>query len=78
MLQQAQADGELVPDLDTSCEAARLVAINHGLGTTVLIGQRTAEEAMAVLRYHLDRLFGSREQATAPPENSQASPSHPG
>ncbi|MGH3624752.1 MAG: TetR/AcrR family transcriptional regulator [Sciscionella sp.] len=57
VLRQAQTDGELVSDLDASCEATRLVTINHGIGTTVLVGQRTAEAARAVLRYHLDRLF---------------------
>lgn len=57
MLEQAQADGELASDRDASSEAARLLTINHGLGTSVLVGQRTAEEAMAVLCYHLDRLF---------------------
>lgn len=54
---QAQNDGELATSLDASCEAARLLSLNHGLGTTVLVGHRTAEDAMAVLRYHLNHLF---------------------
>ncbi|WP_028851682.1 TetR/AcrR family transcriptional regulator [Thermocrispum municipale] len=58
-LRAAQAEGDLPVELDVSREAARLIAINHGIGTSVLVGQRTAEEAEAVLRYHVDRLFGS-------------------
>lgn len=58
VLRQAQVSGELATDLDVSFEAARLLTINHGLGTSVLVGQRTAEAAMTVLRYHLDRIFG--------------------
>ncbi len=57
ILKKAQTDGELDAELDASAEATSLLAINHGLGTSVLVGQRTAENAMAVLRYHLDRLF---------------------
>jgi AcrR family transcriptional regulator len=76
VLRQAQADGELASDLDTSCEAARLLTINHGLGTSVLVGQRTSQAAMAVLRYHLDRLFSLPAQASAP-AGSDARPSAP-
>ncbi|WP_338749222.1 TetR/AcrR family transcriptional regulator [Janibacter alittae] len=38
-------------------EAARILTLNHGLGTSVLIGQKTPEQAAAILRYHLDGLF---------------------
>jgi hypothetical protein len=31
---------------------------NHGLGTSVLVGQRSAEAAMQVARHHLRELFG--------------------
>lgn len=60
-LRRGQADGEIAPELDTAMEAARLLALNHGLGTSVLVGQRTAEAAMAMLRAHLDRLFARRD-----------------
>lgn len=56
-LRRAQSDGELPAELDASCEAARLVALNHGIGTTLLLGQRSERDARAVLRYHLDQLF---------------------
>lgn len=56
-LRHAQATGELPPEVDTAVEAARLIALNHGVGTTVLIGQRTPDDAQALLRYHVDQLF---------------------
>ncbi|CAM3859838.1 TetR/AcrR family transcriptional regulator [Nocardiopsis rhodophaea] len=63
VLRKAQATGELPAGLDPDHEAARLTAVNHGLGTSVLVGQRTPEAAQAVLRYHLDHLFGAEEAA---------------
>lgn len=56
-LRRARADGELSRDVDPGTEAARLLALSHGLGTGVLVGQRTPAEAEAVIAYHLDRLF---------------------
>jgi AcrR family transcriptional regulator len=56
-LRQGQAAGELDTKLDLSTEAARILTLSHGLGTSVLVGQRTAEDAMQVLLYHLDQLF---------------------
>ncbi|WP_262700676.1 MULTISPECIES: TetR family transcriptional regulator C-terminal domain-containing protein [Streptomyces] len=44
--------------LDASVEAVRLLAMSHGLGTSILVGQRTAEAAEAVMRHHLTGLFG--------------------
>lgn len=58
VLTRARADGDLVWDLDPAFEAARLLTLTHGLGTSVLVGQRSPEAALAVLRYHLDQLFG--------------------
>lgn len=42
---------------DPETEAARLLALAHGLGTSVLVGRRSAESAMWILRRHLDELF---------------------
>ncbi|WP_158894568.1 TetR/AcrR family transcriptional regulator [Amycolatopsis anabasis] len=56
-LRQAQADGQVAAGVDVSMEAARLVTLSHGLGTSVLIGQYDVDGAMTVLRYHLDTLF---------------------
>lgn len=78
VLRRAQADGELDPDLDASSEAASLLTISHGLGTSVLVGQRTVDSARVVLRYHLDRLFGLTAEAEAPSGSSDQRPSDPG
>lgn len=78
VLRQAQAEGELAPELDASAEAASLLVINHGLGTSVLVGQRTAKAARAVLRYHLHRLFNLPAEATVPSGASDTRRSDPG
>lgn len=57
MLRMAESRGELAADSIPETEAARLVTLGHGLGTSVLVGQRSAEAATAVLRYHLDRVL---------------------
>ncbi|WGP07823.1 TetR family transcriptional regulator C-terminal domain-containing protein [Bacillus subtilis] len=49
-----RADGT---SADPEMEGARLLMLNHGLGTSVLIGQRTPDQAIAILRYHLNELF---------------------
>ncbi|GAB3290515.1 TetR/AcrR family transcriptional regulator [Parasphingorhabdus pacifica] len=71
VLRRAQEAGDLDGDRDVAIEAARMTTLNHGLGTSVLIGQRTPAEAMEVLGYHLDRLFvdgpSSRSHAPEPP-----------
>lgn len=38
--------------------AAGLLAMTNGLGSSVLGGQRDGAAALAILTYHLDRLFG--------------------
>ncbi|MEU9274910.1 TetR/AcrR family transcriptional regulator [Streptomyces sp. NPDC048341] len=57
LLGQAQENGVLDAGTDPATEATRLLALNHGLGTSVLVGQRTPEAAREVLAYHLDRVF---------------------
>ncbi|MBF6354489.1 TetR/AcrR family transcriptional regulator [Nocardia higoensis] len=56
-LARADDEGELSFGADPVVEATRLVALVHGLGTSVLAGQRTPDQAVAVLDYHLDQLF---------------------
>ncbi|MGZ3101884.1 TetR/AcrR family transcriptional regulator [Streptomyces sp. H62] len=60
LLRQAQSDGVLDRKADPGAEAARLLALSHGLGTSVLVGRRTAQVATDLLGYHLDRLFAPR------------------
>ncbi|MDZ7915135.1 MAG: TetR/AcrR family transcriptional regulator [Rhodococcus sp. (in: high G+C Gram-positive bacteria)] len=56
-LQRAIDADELVPDCDPAIEAARLVTLVNGLGTSILVGQHSVDRATEVLTYHLDRLF---------------------
>ncbi|MFD5438338.1 TetR/AcrR family transcriptional regulator [Kitasatospora sp. NPDC127067] len=56
-LTAAQQAGDADPGLDARHEAVVLLAVSAGLGLSVLLGQRTADEATTVLRYHLGRLF---------------------
>jgi len=57
LLRQAADAGLLRAGTDTHAEAVGLLAMSAGLGTSVLVGQRDADSAKAVLRYHLDRIF---------------------
>jgi DNA-binding transcriptional regulator YbjK len=53
----AQQNGDAATNLDPSREAGSLLAITDGLMTQILIGQTTADEALTLLDYHLDRIF---------------------
>ncbi|KZB86001.1 TetR/AcrR family transcriptional regulator [Amycolatopsis regifaucium] len=39
-LNEARDDGQLAPRADVAMEAARLVSLSHGVGTSVLIGHK--------------------------------------
>jgi len=56
-LTRAQQSGQMPAGLDARSEATGLLAMSAGLGTSVLAGQRSADAALGVLRYHLDRLL---------------------
>ncbi|MEU1283181.1 TetR family transcriptional regulator [Kitasatospora sp. NPDC005856] len=56
-LAAAQQAGDADPRLDPCQEAVVLLAVSAGLGLSVLLGQRTADEATGILRYHLGRLL---------------------
>ncbi|MFF2041137.1 TetR/AcrR family transcriptional regulator [Kitasatospora sp. NPDC058170] len=56
-LAAAREAGDTDPRLDPGQEAVVLLALSAGLGLSVLLGQRTADDATAVLHYHLARLF---------------------
>ncbi|GAA1490567.1 TetR/AcrR family transcriptional regulator [Brachybacterium sacelli] len=59
LLRNAIDDGELPVDRDPDIEAGRLLTLSHGLGTSVLVGQRTITTAQRILQYHLDQMFAS-------------------
>jgi AcrR family transcriptional regulator len=56
---RAQEAGEIAADRDPRTEVVALLAMTNGLVSSVLGTQRSAEEAAAVVRYRLDRLFST-------------------
>ncbi|WKU42694.1 TetR/AcrR family transcriptional regulator [Streptomyces sp. VNUA116] len=48
------------PGTDPRLEATTLLALAAGLGTSILVGQRSPESAVAVLERQLDRIFRER------------------
>jgi AcrR family transcriptional regulator len=62
-LRAAQAVGDLPARLDPDLEAVSLMAMSAGLGTSVLAGHSSAEQAQAVIDYHLYRLFPASRPA---------------
>ena len=54
---RAQDAGEIAADRDPRTEVVGLLALANGLTSSVLGTQRTAERAIEVVRYTLDRLF---------------------
>ncbi len=59
-LTAAQHTGDAAPHLDPRQEAVVLLAVSAGLGLSVLLNQRSPDEATTVLHYHLARLFPHR------------------
>ncbi|MEU9148134.1 TetR family transcriptional regulator C-terminal domain-containing protein [Streptomyces sp. NPDC048349] len=57
LIRQAQETGLADREADARTEAVSLLAMAATLGTSILVGQRKPESAVAVLHYHLDRIF---------------------
>lgn len=57
LLDRARHRGEVPPDVDVRTQGELLVAVADGLATGVVLGQRTAERAVALVDHELDRLF---------------------
>jgi AcrR family transcriptional regulator len=55
-VRRAQRSGDMPEGTDPRLEAAALLAMSAGLGTGVLLGQRSVDDAMAVIRHRLDRI----------------------
>jgi AcrR family transcriptional regulator len=60
ILEQGKAAGEFVREIDHEAEAYILLALIHGLGTAVLVGQQSTDIASSSFAYHLDRLAPQR------------------
>ncbi|MFI1740584.1 TetR/AcrR family transcriptional regulator [Streptomyces sioyaensis] len=57
LLRQAAESDLIQPGVDVRLEAVSLLAMSAGLGTSILVGQRSPESAATVLGHHLDRIF---------------------
>ncbi|MGW1892475.1 TetR/AcrR family transcriptional regulator [Streptomyces sp. NPDC002004] len=57
LLRQAEESDLIQPGVDAKVEAVSLLAMSAGLGTSILVGQRSPEAAATVLDHHLDRIF---------------------
>jgi len=62
-LRTGQAAGDTPAHLDPDLEAFSLLAMSAGLGTSVLGGQSSVEQAQAVIDYQLHRLFPASRPA---------------
>lgn len=57
LIAQGQELGQVSRDIDAAAEATFLVAGADGIQATVLLGQRTPEEAVALVDHQLARIF---------------------
>lgn len=57
-LERARSEGELPAGLDARTEVVLLLALANGLTSSVLGGQRSADDAQRVLDHQLDRVLG--------------------
>ncbi|MBS2539207.1 TetR family transcriptional regulator [Catenulispora sp. NF23] len=53
-IRAGQQAGDVAADKDPELTAAGLLAMVNGLGSSVLGGQRSGEDALAILRYYLE------------------------
>ncbi|MBS2538798.1 TetR/AcrR family transcriptional regulator [Catenulispora sp. NF23] len=72
-LRAAQQAGDVDPEVDVRREAVALMAMSAGLGLSVLLGQRPADDAFETVRHHLKRLFQSITPDPAAPKSSSSS-----
>ncbi|MER6387611.1 TetR/AcrR family transcriptional regulator [Streptomyces sp. NPDC001523] len=57
LIDGAREAGLADPGVDARTEAISLLAMAGTLGTSILVGQRSPESSIEVLRHHLDRIF---------------------
>jgi AcrR family transcriptional regulator len=74
-LRAAQATGDTPAHLDPELEATSLMAMSAGLGTSVVAGHSSAEQAQAVIGYQLSRVFpGLPARLTPEPARKRSRP----
>jgi hypothetical protein len=59
-VRKGQLAGLIAVTRDPAAEGALLLALTNGLTSSVLAGQRGAEQAAEFLEYHLNQLFGAQ------------------
>jgi AcrR family transcriptional regulator len=64
-LGKAQQAGEIPADIDPLMECANLMALVTGLGSSLMSRVMTEEEAVRLLEYQLDKLFGPTPDSTS-------------
>lgn len=57
ILQQAKSTGQIPDNLDLAMEAEKLVALQDGMSSRILLGVRDRESAEQLIEYVLDGLF---------------------
>ncbi|WP_370945040.1 TetR/AcrR family transcriptional regulator [Amycolatopsis sp. cg5] len=57
----ARAQGQIADGLDLAREADTLLAVSTGVGPDILVGLKTGDQVIAMIDYHLDRIFVSSE-----------------
>jgi hypothetical protein len=70
-LRQAQEAGDATPGVDARCEAQTLLAVARDLGGDILLDSRTVVEALALLDYHLDRIFAPERRDSRSPADQR-------
>ncbi|GLY69116.1 TetR/AcrR family transcriptional regulator [Amycolatopsis taiwanensis] len=61
LIRQGQELGRARPDIDARAEAAFLLAGAEGLQASMLLGQRTPDDAVALLDHQIDRIFPEKQ-----------------
>jgi AcrR family transcriptional regulator len=76
LLTRGQQQGQVPPHVDTFTEASFLVAGAEGLQSSVLLGQRTPDQAVLLVDRQLDRIFTSqpRNEQTQAAQDNRHSP----
>jgi AcrR family transcriptional regulator len=63
LIAQGQEAGQVPPGIDAAAEAAFLVAGAEGMQSSVLLRQRSAEDAVAMIDHQLARVFTTTSRA---------------
>ncbi|MGI9598768.1 MAG: TetR/AcrR family transcriptional regulator [Acidimicrobiales bacterium] len=74
LIGQAQDEGGTRPGVEPGSEALILMSAFDGLSLDLLAGNRTDEEALSAIDYHLDRIFNGKPVAAVMPDPASLGP----